>query len=120
MEPKIAQIGSKSMKLWAQEVCCTFTTTKYSFANAGTASGKVGFASEKDFPTHFSASAACWQLCVAKSIADAILTVSVDPYTITNALQRRSMHRQRDVHRQKSNLPYLKVIFANAVPASAK
>ena len=98
----------------------TSTTTKYSFANTVAASGKVSFASEKDFPTHFSASAARQQLCVAKSIAGAILTASVDPYTITNALQRRPMRRRKEVRRQKSSLPDSKVIFANAVPTSTK
>ena len=100
--------------MWQSLLGLFDTTTKYSFTNAVAASGKVGFASGKDFPTHFSASSARRQLCVAKSIADAILTASADPYTITNALQRRPMRRQRDVRRQKSNLPYSKVIFANA------
>ena len=30
------------------------------------------------------------------------------------------IRRQRDVRRQKSNLPYSKAIFANTLPASAK
>ena len=77
------------------------TTTKYSFTSAVVASGKVGFASGKDFPTHFNASVARQQLCVAKSIADAILTASANLYTITNALQRRPMRQQIDVRRQK-------------------
>ena len=58
----------------SQNMKCT--TTKYSFANAVAASRKVGFASGKDFPTHFSASATmCSQIhsrryfnCVGRSL----------------------------------------------------